>query len=63
MANERSRKKLHPMAQIHKQTYGQTDDHGDSMTEFAQGGLFSEKSRFKQNIYIYRVAFYQCPIA
>ena len=34
----RALKKLHPMSQNHTQT----DGHGDSMTESAQGGQFSE---------------------
>ena len=39
-------KKLHPMAQTNKQTHRQIDEHGDSMTESAQLGRFSENSYF-----------------
>ena len=33
------------MAQTHKQTDRQTDEHGDSMTESAQWGQFNEEEK------------------
>ena len=36
--------KLHPMTQTNRQTEPQTDGHGDSMTESAQWGQFSENT-------------------
>ena len=38
----RGLKKMYPMAQTNRQTNRQTDGHGDSLTELAQWGRFSE---------------------
>ena len=41
----RGLKKLYPETQNHGRTHGRTDGHGNSMTELAPWGQFSEKSR------------------